>query len=166
MTRRAFTLIELLVVIAIIGLLSTVAVVSLSSTRKQARNVKRVSDVRQLVTAFNLALDANGSYPSGANWWHCISASCYGGWAQYNYDVDVDTQVDNFFKPYLTPPPVDPNDNGYRGQGGYVYSGTGGSGFPVGHLIAYTLETPAVCGPGFLHASFPTYIRCVVNLDQ
>ena len=61
--KKGFTLVELLVVIAIIALLSTMAVVALSSAREKARNVKRVADVKQIVTSLELYNnDANG-YP-------------------------------------------------------------------------------------------------------
>ena len=84
MTRRAFTLVELLVVISIIALMSTIAAVSLSSARAQARNTKRIADIRQLVTAFGFGFDANGAYPSsGGNFFVCISSSCYDGWSSY-----------------------------------------------------------------------------------
>ena len=53
--KKGFTLIELLVVIAIIGLLATLAVVAFSNAQSQARDAKRVSDVRSVITAFATA---------------------------------------------------------------------------------------------------------------
>jgi general secretion pathway protein G len=61
--REGFTLIELLVVIAIIGILSTLAVVALNSARQRSRDAKRVSDVRQIQTALELAYSEVSSYP-------------------------------------------------------------------------------------------------------
>ncbi len=61
--KSAFTLIELLVVIAIIGILSTLAVVALQSARKNARDAKRVADVRQIQTALELYYNDVGQYP-------------------------------------------------------------------------------------------------------
>jgi len=62
-TLRGFTLVELLVVIAIIGLLSTVAVVALNSARTKSRDAKRVADIKQIQTAFELYFNDNNKYP-------------------------------------------------------------------------------------------------------
>ena len=63
-TEKGFTLIELLVVIAIIGILATIVMVSLNTARSKARDVRRVSDIRQMQLALQMYYDANGSYPS------------------------------------------------------------------------------------------------------
>jgi prepilin-type N-terminal cleavage/methylation domain-containing protein len=158
MERPAFTLVELLVVIAIIGLLSTVGAVALGSSRKNARNAKRIADVKQLVTAFGLGLDASGSYPStGGNVWKCISSSCYSGWSAYTSDAAVDA----FFTPFLNKP-SDPSDGNARGQGGYAYNGASPDGGPT---IRYTLESPAAtCGPGVFGYDTGAFVMCVMVL--
>ena len=61
--RKGFTLIELLVVIAIIGILATLAVVSLQNARKNARDAKRIADVRQMQTALELYYNDWQEYP-------------------------------------------------------------------------------------------------------
>lgn len=61
--KKGFTLIELLVVIAIIGLLSTLAVVALNNARIKSRDARRVSDVKQMQTAFELYMNDIGTYP-------------------------------------------------------------------------------------------------------
>ncbi len=66
MNKKGFTLIELLVVIAIIGLLSTLAVVALGSARVKARDSKRLSDLKQLQTAFELYYTDQNAYPAGS----------------------------------------------------------------------------------------------------
>ncbi len=61
---RGFTLIELLVVIAIIALLSTTVMASLNTARMKSRDAKRLADIKQLMTALEMAFDANNGYPS------------------------------------------------------------------------------------------------------
>ena len=64
MNKKGFTLIELLVVIAIIGLLSTLAVVSLNNARAKSRDAKRIADVKQMQTAYELFYNDCSEYPS------------------------------------------------------------------------------------------------------
>lgn len=64
--NKGFTLIELLVVIAIIGLLSTLAVVALNNARQKSRDARRVADVKQVQTAFELYYNDCNRYPGTA----------------------------------------------------------------------------------------------------
>ena len=61
--NEGFTLIELLVVIAIIGLLASIVLVSLGPARQKARDAKGQSDIRQIMTAFEMKYSDNLSYP-------------------------------------------------------------------------------------------------------
>ncbi|MBL7154898.1 MAG: type II secretion system protein [Candidatus Portnoybacteria bacterium] len=61
--QPGFTLIELLVVIAIIGILATIVLVSLNTARSKARDVRRVSDLRQVALALEMYYDDEDTYP-------------------------------------------------------------------------------------------------------
>ncbi|MEI6378943.1 MAG: FISUMP domain-containing protein [Candidatus Falkowbacteria bacterium] len=59
-----FTLIELLVVIVIIGTLAALTMIGLNGSRGKARDVKRVTDVRAIMSALDLYFSNEGLYPS------------------------------------------------------------------------------------------------------
>ncbi|MEJ0021781.1 MAG: prepilin-type N-terminal cleavage/methylation domain-containing protein [Candidatus Doudnabacteria bacterium] len=61
-----FTLIELLVVIAIIGILASIVLVSLNSGRQKSRDARRLSDVRQTITALEIYYNDQNGYPVAA----------------------------------------------------------------------------------------------------
>ncbi|OGL87802.1 hypothetical protein A3I42_02070 [Candidatus Uhrbacteria bacterium RIFCSPLOWO2_02_FULL_49_11] len=72
--HKGFTLIELLVVISIIGLIATLASVALKNSRIKARDTRRLADMKQLHSAMELCLDANGGS-------YTTPTQCCYGWA-------------------------------------------------------------------------------------
>ncbi len=148
--QKAFTLIELLVVIAIIGLLASVVLVALGTARVRARDVKRLADVRQLMTGFELYYNSNGQYPpsGGAtypnvNW----SNSSDSSW----------TTLQTAISSAITRLPADPlNQNtGWAGSGIYniAYYGANGYGCENSqwYMLVFKLENGgSVRSPGLL----------------
>ena len=60
-TEHGFTLIELLVVIAIIGILAGMVLVSMNGARSKARDARRLSDMRQMISAQEMYYGMGGS---------------------------------------------------------------------------------------------------------
>lgn len=102
--QKGFTLIELLVVIAIIGILATIVLVSLNTARSKARDVRRLSDLRQIALALEMYYDDNPAtgYPGAAG--SCITIPAVlapdyigavptdPGTGAYSYGVAADAQ--------------------------------------------------------------------------
>jgi type II secretion system protein G len=74
--KKGFTLLELLVVISIIGLLSSVVLASVNSARENARDTKRISDLREVRTALEMYYTDNGFYPNHNNSQTSPSVEC------------------------------------------------------------------------------------------
>jgi len=63
--KSGFTLIELLIAIAIIGLLTAVVLVSLGTARRNARDARRLEELKTVIAAIDLYADRkNGVYPT------------------------------------------------------------------------------------------------------
>ena len=61
--KRSFTLVELLVVIAIVGVLAALAIAALNGAIVKGRDTRRMSDIKQITNALELALSFDNSYP-------------------------------------------------------------------------------------------------------
>jgi len=121
--KKGFTLIELLVVIAIIGILATLAVVALQQARKNARDAKRIADVRQMQTALELFFNDNQYYPNAAVVNNAGGSIATGGVTYMNIIPSAPTPADG---------PCDNTSNAYN------YTGTG---TPVGsYWGSYTID--------------------------
>ena len=98
--KKGFTLIELLVVIAIIGFLSSVVLVSMGSTREKARDSKRMSDMRQIVSAQALFY-AN---PANIRYYECGNVAGGGDCGTANWPSSISI--------YMPKVPRDPKNTG------------------------------------------------------
>lgn len=135
-----FTILELLVVISIIGLLSSVLLTSVSSARSKARDVRRIADMRQFMTALELYYESNGQYPASGG-----ASSPNGDWSNSN-DASWNT-LQTAMAPYIARLPHDPKESSssWPGAGG-VYS-YGFFSLYYGcsrqwYMLVYALETP------------------------
>jgi len=124
--RNGFTLVELLVVIAIIGLLSTVAVVSMSTARVKARDIKRATTLKQIMTALELYNDNVGHYPITTTY-ACFDCTSYVNSAVI---TPASTNLTTALAPYLPNAPIDPSGWGSTDQG-YLYQSLDGVNFKL-----------------------------------
>lgn len=62
--KSGFTLVELLVVLVIAAMLATLSIIAIGQIRQKSRDVRRVSDIKQIQTALELYFYNTGSYPN------------------------------------------------------------------------------------------------------
>lgn len=138
--KKGFTLIELLVVISIIGLLSSITLGSLSIARTSSRDIKRISDLRQIKIALELYYLDNGYYPAAGA---CApDFNCYA----YSYDSTSWNALAVTLAPYISSLPVDPLNTACapwnNGCYSYTYGNVGRVTYPNAYDLTAQLENP------------------------
>jgi prepilin-type N-terminal cleavage/methylation domain-containing protein len=86
MGKKGFTLIEMLIVIAIIGILASIVLVGLGPVQRQARDSRRIADLRQIQTLLEICFSRSGSSNYPANIAQATLSACSGS----NSRVPVD----------------------------------------------------------------------------
>lgn len=137
MRKNGFTLIELLVVIAIIGLLASIILVSLNTVRAKARDVKRISDLHQIVLALEMYYDDYDYYPPSSCGWDCNG---------YRYSTAGTSWIPELVSGgYMATVPVDPKNNANgpwtTGNYSYAYGNVGRNTYPAQYDLTAQLET-------------------------
>ncbi len=138
---RGFTLIELLVVISIIGLLSSIVLTSVNSARVKARDVRRLADIRQLVTVLQFYYDDNNAFPPtpGCDGWCCLGHGDAG--RCWNNQYGGSTALDNALSPkYIPKIPDDPLNNTSRYGDAYLYYASYPSSDGTGPVLHWGIE--------------------------
>jgi len=121
--KKAFTLIELLVVIGIIVFLFVIGVIALGSARQQARDSKRLSDLRAVQAHLEWYFSDHNGYPVipapglvlGDPSSSCLNTAGF--------------QPKGCSSPYLDIIPADPGD------GKYVYVSADGTGYVINSML-------------------------------
>lgn len=107
--KTGFTLVELLVVITIITILSAIGLAVYSNAQSLARDSKRLSGIRDLVTALEAYNSSNGSYPGCSS----INCSSWGNSGSVNYNHPyIGGLVPNFMRGLPHDPLELPNPGG------------------------------------------------------
>jgi prepilin-type N-terminal cleavage/methylation domain-containing protein len=123
--RKGFTLIELVIVISIIAVLGTFGTLTFQHSLVQARDAKRITDIKQIQAALEIYKETNGSYPdttglgySGSGWVNSYSS---GGSTSMNIDpqngLPFDFLVPKAYAAISTPVPTPTPEPGFWIQG-------------------------------------------------
>ncbi len=117
-TERGFTLVELLVVIAIIGFLASTVLASLSEVQAQARDARRIQDLKSIIYALEMYYSKNKHYPC----------------APLRNSTQSDFLEELVEGNYLSKMPVDPINSG-----GYIYFYSSFQATPGGDCGQYVM---------------------------
>lgn len=83
--KTAFTLIELLVSVAIISILVAIGIITYNGARAQARDSKRVTDLKAIATALETYYNQYGKYPDNAD---SGDIGCWSAWDGGNSELN------------------------------------------------------------------------------
>jgi general secretion pathway protein G len=106
MFKKGFTLVELIIVISIVALLSTIGITTYSSVQKDARNIRRKADLKELKTALEAYKAKNSDYPTTANAWFGTCAT-YGSYS----DTGAGGYIPNLAPEFIPKLPRDPRES-------------------------------------------------------
>lgn len=151
---RGFTLIELLVVVAIIGILISVGAVSYMTAQKQSRDARRVSDMKEIQSAWEQYYsDNNSNYPGPVN--PAATVAC---------TMSLLSSPDTYFPGGF---PEDPKTGvAYPAmQDGWSRCGSGSYCFCAGLEISPKLANYATDCSGAVTAGYTHGFYCVRNLQ-
>ena len=76
--KRGFSLVELLVVIAILGILTSIMLSVFAAPRRQARDDRRVADLRQVQQGLELYYTRFQEYPKNISGWNDLRVALVG----------------------------------------------------------------------------------------
>lgn len=117
--RRAFTLLEVLVVVLVLGILAAIMVPAVSSARKDARDGRRIADIKAVEKALEMYSNDWGVYPVSAGWFG--DAPSYGGLGY----TGPTGYIPGLAPDYIAVLPKDPNPSYPTGGRGYLYYSNG-----------------------------------------
>ena len=135
---RGFTLVEIIVVVALIGLLASAAYVSYGEVRTEARDRKRMADLRQLQLAIENYKQVHGRYPLGG-----CGYLPSGGWvgpgpSNTSWHRTCAEYISGLVPDFISALPTDPNRENESDRG-FMYK-TDASGTQYKVLVYQTVE--------------------------
>ncbi|MCX6703777.1 MAG: type II secretion system protein [Candidatus Zambryskibacteria bacterium] len=115
---KGFTLVELMVSISIIMLLSTLVLSGVAGTRKSARVLQRIADLKQVQGALERYYANNKSYPvSVGQTWSSVCPA-WGG-------LSPNAVIPGLAPAYINTIPVDPQTAANSNSNCYIYASNG-----------------------------------------
>jgi prepilin-type N-terminal cleavage/methylation domain-containing protein len=139
-SHRAFTLLEVLIVVVLLGILAAIMTPSVASARRDARDGRRMQDMRAVEKALEMYINDWGVYPIVSGW--SADAPSYGG-RGYTGPTGY---IPGLGPDYILELPRDPNGAYPSGGRGYLYYS---DGFDYKFLAHQTPDSFPVDNPLF-----------------